>query len=258
MRCKNCNAEVFDGELYCGECGAKIDFPKETTTINNNSNNKKKITFSPISIFLVVIIMVLIVIIIIMHNSDNTDNSTTDMQNLYSSTNSVTNTTNINENSVSNNLDSIENNNVTNGNSVISNSTNSDYPTSTNNTPVDSSNTNESQFQKDNQYAYTKYCLSFENGEIYEKMYIEIEGNNIYLFDNDQEIYLTGTYTSNNGYLVGTYTEVRFNDGGDIETRSINDSFRFEIMSDHKLRDATGYGYWNSQIIGTNNIYVLY
>lgn len=122
---------------------------------------------------------------------------------------------------------------------------------------ISSNNTNVEEFSPNSEMVYTKYSLLFDNGEISDNLYLEIERKNIYLYNKDSEMSYTGTYTSSNGYLVGTYTEVTYNNGGDTETETINDNFKFEILPNHKLKDILGYGQWCGQTFGQNFTYVV-
>lgn len=167
----------------------------------------------------------------------------------------------VNETDITSNY-SEEKQNIVNNTSNLNNDNNENISngTNTNNQTTTSSktNTNEQEFNKDNEKAYTKYCLLFDNGETYNDIYIEIEGSNIHLFDNESEMSYTGTFTSSDSYLIGTYTEVTYNNGGDIQRETINDSFKFEILPNHKLKDILGYGKWCEQVKGKNNTFMLY
>ena len=167
---------------------------------------------------------------------------------LYSTNSMTTNASNNETNSLTSTTSkNVIQNTITN----VSNTTNQ---TSSNN--QDTSNVEE--FIKDNEKAYTTYYMLQSNQETYSNIYIQLEGNNIYLFDKDLELYFTGTYKSNNGYLVGTYTEVSYNNGGDIIKIECNEELEFEILQNHRLKDMLGYySYVDGQIMHKNAVYVL-
>lgn len=259
MRCNKCGAEIFEGELYCGECGTKLHIQNNVQQNNYNPYGKKKSKGFKIFIIVILVIIAILVILGFMEGIFEKEADTTNTQNLPNNNNSsLTNTnnqnTNYNQNTMYNNNSSTNTNNTGARNEIINNGTSTNNQTTTNN----QANVNEQEFKKDNEKAYTKYCLLFDNGETYNDIYIEIEGRNIYLFDNESEMSYTGTYTSSNGYLTGTYTEVSYNNGGDIERETINDSFKFEILPNHKLKDILGYGQWCQQVKGRNNTFMLY
>lgn len=255
MRCNRCGAEVFDGEIYCGECGTKLN--TQNNIQQDNYYGKKKSKGNKTLLVILVVIVILVVLGIIGNmDSDNTETNNT--QNLSSSNNSSNVNTNTNNQSTNTNTNSIYNNSTnTNTNYNDNETTTNTNITNNENTSNSQTNTNEEEFKKDNEKAYTKYSLLFDDGEISDNIYLEIEGRYIYLYNKDSEMSYTGTYTSSNGYLVGTYTEVTYNNGGDIETESINDSFKFEILPNHKLKDILGYGQWCGQTFGQNFTYVL-
>lgn len=88
---------------------------------------------------------------------------------------------------------------------------------------------------------------------------IKIEGNNITLTDVGMQCKLTGTYTIEDGKLVGEYTTAEYYSHDEMKdiTQTIEDRFEFEIQEDNKLYDTMGYGQFLGKCLYRNATYEL-
>ena len=76
-------------------------------------------------------------------------------------------------------------------------------------------------------------------------VYLEINGNNITIYNNFAQIVEEGTFEVKDDKLVGTYTKIMYLDhqnGGRTTEKNINDEIDFDILKDGSLRDNNGIG----------------
>lgn len=88
---------------------------------------------------------------------------------------------------------------------------------------------------------------------------IKIEDNNITLNDVSMQCTLTGTYTIEDGKLVGEYTTAEYYSHEEMKevTQTIEDRFEFEIQENNKLYDTMGYGQFLGKCLYRNATYEL-
>lgn len=88
---------------------------------------------------------------------------------------------------------------------------------------------------------------------------IKIEDNNITLNDVSMQCTLTGTYTIEDGKLVGEYTTAEYYSHEKMKevTQTIEDRFEFEIQENNKLYDTMGYGQFLGKCLYRNATYEL-
>ena len=88
---------------------------------------------------------------------------------------------------------------------------------------------------------------------------ITIQGNTITLTDVGMQCKLTGTYTIEDGKLVGEYTTAEYYSHDEMKdiTQTIEDRFEFEIQEDNKLYDTMGYGQFLGKCLYRNATYEL-
>ena len=105
----------------------------------------------------------------------------------------------------------------------------------------------------------TEDDIAFGEGDIY----IEIYENNITLVDNFAPIIQKGTFEIKDNKLIGTYTSAEYlnQSTGNMDTKSINEKFEFEILEDGSLKDNIGFGesFGNNWFKGAKyNLYLEY
>ena len=87
----------------------------------------------------------------------------------------------------------------------------------------------------------TSSDISLAEGDVY----LEIEDNNIKIYNNFAQIEQEGTFEVKDNKIVGTYTKATYLDhqkGGMATEKSINDKLEFEILEDGSLQDNLGFG----------------
>lgn len=148
---------------------------------------------------------------------------------------------------------------------LYSNSSQSGNTTTTNSTNISASNnttTADTTLNTIENGTYNKILTSEEKedgllelGDIN----IKIEGNNITLTDVGMQCKLTGTYTIEDGKLVGEYTTAEYYSHDEMKdiTQTIEDRFEFEIQEDNKLYDTMGYGQFLGKCLYRNATYEL-
>lgn len=88
---------------------------------------------------------------------------------------------------------------------------------------------------------------------------ITIQENTITLTDVGMQCKLTGTYTIEDGKLVGEYTTAEYYSHDEMKevTQTIEDRFEFEIQENNKLYDTMGYGQFLGKCLYRNATYEL-